>query len=475
MRLPVRGLLLAGAMALTGCSMVPEFKLPDLRLPQSWSANPAPNPAPNPASAPAPGRAATPVIWPAADWWSGFGSPELDQLIRLGQTDNADLRAAVARIRQAEAQSRIAGAALLPSVQAGGNVSRDHRNRISSTGYQGTLSASYQLDLFGGNAASASAAETRVQSSSFDRDTVALTLVSDVASTYLQILSLRERQRVAQETLQTSEDLLSLLERQQAAGAISDLEVAQQRSAVASQRTALPALALAEKQSIDALAVLIGRTPQETAVATRSLGDLRLPPVAAGLPSELLQRRPDLRRAEADLRAANYDIGAARAARFPTIQLTADGGVASTALSTLFDPGSRFYSLAAGLVAPLFEGGRLEGGEQLSRARYAEIEENYRQAVLSAFRDVEDALAAVDQNGRQYAFNREALDQAREAYRLADLRYRVGTVDFLTVLEAQRSVFQNADALVQADLARYSALVGLYRVLGGGWTAPARS
>jgi NodT family efflux transporter outer membrane factor (OMF) lipoprotein len=443
--------------------MVPDYHRPEAPVPQRWDA------------------AGEPAVWPDPEWWRSFASRELDGLIVQAIADNRNLRAAVARIRQAEAQARIAGADLYPSLSAGGAASRTKRassnlgttSRPGFTTYQASLTASYQLDLFGENSATAAAAETRLESSLYDRQTVALTLLSDIANTYFQVLTARERRRLAEETLDNAESILELLEQRQGAGTVSDLEVAQQRSAVATQRAALPALLLSERLSLNALAVLLGRPPEGLAVETRSLADIRLPPVVAGLPSALLERRPDLRKAEADLRAANFDIGTARAARFPSVQLTADGGTVSGALSGLFGPGTFFYTLTSSLTAPIFAGGRLEGQEELNRARFAELIETYQQAILAAFQDVEDALSTAEQNGRQYGFSREAYEQARAAYRLADLRFRVGTVDFLTVLEAQRTVFQAADALVQADAARYNAIVGVYRALGGGWDGDA--
>ncbi len=463
----LRPITAAVVVALLGaCSMTPDYQRPEMPAPPRFEAAPA---------------AAAPDVWPDRDWWRGFGSRELDTLIAQAVESNRNLRAAVARIRQAEAQAKVAGADLYPALSAGGTASRakraprnpsgttNSRGGTGTTTYQGTLTASYQVDLFGENSATASAAETRVESSLYDRQTVALTLVSEVATTYFQVLALRERRRLAEEQLANSESILELLEQRQGAGTTSALEVAQQRSAVATARAALPALYLSERQSVNALAVLLGRPPEGFGIETRTLADMRLPPVVAGLPSGLLERRPDLRKAESDLRAANFDIGAARAARFPSLSLTSEGGTVSGALSGLLGPGSMFYTLTAALAAPIFQGGRLEGTEELNRARFDELIETYGQAILAAFQDTENALSAVDQNGQQFTFNRAAYEQAREAYRLADVRFRVGTTDFLNLLEAQRAVFQAADAMAQADAARYSALVGVYRALGGGW------
>lgn len=462
---------LIAALSLTACSMVPDYIRPKVEVPQSWDSREAAD------------------LWPSAAWWQDFQSPELNRLIAAGQQNNTDLRAALARIRQAEAQARISGAALYPTLGLDAGASRTRQGRgslSSSTGlssssfsgrsdhiirnsYSGNLAAGYQLDLFGANAAGAEAALARLDSSRFDREAVAITLHADIAASYFTLLGLRDRIRLANETLRVAEDVLQVLERQRAAGASTDFEVAQQRSAVATQRATVAGLQQQERATLDALAVLLGRPPQGFRVAADSLNAVVLPPVIAGLPSELLLRRPDLRRAEANLVAANFDIGAARAARFPSLDLTLRAGTQSSTTGMLLDPATMVYAMAASLTAPVFQGGRLEGQEDLSRARNAELVETYRGAILTAFRDTEDALSATAITAQQYAFAQEAFEQAREAYRIVESRFRAGTVDFINLLDAQRSLFAANDTLVQAYLSRFAAIVDLYQALGGGW------
>lgn len=451
------------AVLLAACSVGPEYQAPKIASPAAWRESEA-------------GAGA----WPSTSWWQDFKSDELDGLMTDAAAGNHDLGAAVARVLEAEANAKIAGAPLYPTLDAGGGVTRSRQASLNQnafgsqstgarTAYNASLNASYEVDLWGKNRAASDAATTRVRSSQFDQQTVAITLTSDVATTYFQILSLRDRVRLAEDTLKNAQGILDLLEQEAKVGTVSDLEVAQQKSAVATQRAAIPALIQAERQATHALALLLGKNPEGVAVAGKSLDDAALPAVAAGIPSALLQRRPDLRKAEADLVAANFDIKNARAQRFPGVDLTAEGGTESLALSGLMGPGSFLYTLAASVTAPIFEGNRLEGQEEFADARYRELLETYRQAILSAFRDVEDALAAWRGTADQYDFDREAYEQAKEAYRLADLRYRAGTVDFLTVLQAQQTVFQAQDALVQTNLARFDAIIGLYKALGGGW------
>jgi NodT family efflux transporter outer membrane factor (OMF) lipoprotein len=449
---------LLAALLLGGCSgfsLGPFFDTPKVEPPASFEAADA-----------AP-------VWPGAEWWQGFRSPELNRLIADAMAGNRDLKAALRRIDEAEANVRIAGAALLPTLAAGGSAQRSDRGGNTrggaSNSYQTSLQASYQVDLFGANRASAEAAEARLASSRFDRETVAITLVADTARAYFQALSARDRRQIAESLLRNAESILDLLEETARVGTSSALEVAQQRSAVASQRAALPGLILSERQALSALAVLLGRNPQGFTVTARSLDEIVLLPVAAGIPSELLLRRPDLRRAEAELEAALRETQAARAARFPTLDLTGEGGLASTALSRLLTSGSLLYSLAASISAPIFAGGRLEAQEDFSTARFQELAENYQQAALLAFQDVQNALDASEQNAREYDLRREAFAQAREAYRLAELRYRAGTATFLTVLQAQQSVFQAADSVLQLQFAQFSSTIDLYTALGGGW------
>ena len=448
------------AALLAGCSLVPDYAEPTTTAPARFQYAAA--------------------VWPDASWWQGFGSAELSALVEQARKSSPDLQAGIARIEQAEAQSRSAASFLYPSLGAGGSRTRSTSNpggqrTIVSTSYRGDVQASYELDLLGRNRADAAAGRTRMEATQYDYEALALTLNGDIAATYFQLLALRDRVRLTNQQLRNAEGVLNLLEQQQRIGVLSDLELAQQRNAIASQRASLQGTQQAERETANALAVLVGQMPQGFAPQTQSLDVLQVPAVVAGIPSELLQRRPDIRRAEADLRAANFDIGAARAARFPSIQLTGSAGVVSATLSSLLSPGSFLTSIVAGLTVPIFEGGRLEAQEDAARARYRELIANYSKSVLSAFRDAENALSGADLYNRQYQLAVEALAQANRAYQLAEARYRAGAADFITVLDSQRSVFQASDAVAQANLARLSALADLYVALGGGWDGSLRT
>jgi NodT family efflux transporter outer membrane factor (OMF) lipoprotein len=448
----------AATLALAACMVGPDYAQPETASAPAWKEAPAQR-----------------GSWPEPGWWRRFESPALDAYIAAAQRNNYDIGAAAARVLQADAQLRIAGASLLPTLDATGDVARQRstsRGSIANrtaTSYAAGLAASYEVDFWGRNRSSVAAAQALSTATRFDRDTVALTVTANVAQTYFQTIEFYDRLAIARENLENAEQVLDVVEARARNGAASPLEVAQQRTVVAQQRASIPPLEQQLSQSESALAVLLGQPPSTLAVAPDTLDNLAVPAIAPGLPSELLTRRPDIQNAEAQLVAANADIGTARAAFFPSIVLTGQTGFSSLALSSLFDSAGFFYTLAAGLTQPLFEGGRLSGQVDLTEARFEELAHVYRQAVISAFGDVETALVAARQLASQQALQESALEQARTAYELADIRYRAGAVDLLTVLDAQRTLFQVGDQLAQIKSARLQNQVALFRALGGGW------
>jgi NodT family efflux transporter outer membrane factor (OMF) lipoprotein len=263
--------------------------------------------------------------------------------------------------------------------------------------------------------------------------------------------------------------ILKGLEFELQAGIATGLDVAQQATAVALIDAALPPLIEQYRQSVNALAVLIGRTPESLELADGSLQSLSAPVLAAGLPSELLARRPDVAEAEQQLIAANADITVARAALFPTIDLTATGGYESNMLASLVNPAHRLFAVSAGLTQPIFHGGALRGQVDYSNARYAELLADYHKTVLSAFENVENALVAVRQTDEQLARQRDAVEKAAKAYAFAQSQMSAGTVNVLTVLNTENALFSAQDELVQVQYAHLQSMVDLYTALGGGW------
>ncbi len=417
------------------------------------------------------------------DWWKSFRSAELTRLTEAASLDNLDIAAAVARIEQADARARIAGAPLLPLVGATSDVRRARAGSADGSRvgegvnrYGVGLSASYEIDLWGRNRDTLAATERDALAARFDRDVVALTSTASAAQLYVRILAGRDRIRIARSNLASAQRVEALIRDRVEAGTATALDLAQQQSVVAGLRADIPPIELAIEENIASLAVLVGRAPERISVSGAGMGSLALPGVRAGLPSELLARRPDIAAAEARLAAANADVQAARKAFFPTISLTAAGGFESIALSSLFNPGAGFYAIGAGLAQPIFEGWRLQGELDLARGREAELLQNYRKAVISAFADVDRALAAIRKLAEQERLQRESLDSSRRAYELAGQRLREGTVDIVTVLNVQQSLFQAEDALTQVRLARLLAAISLYQALGGGFvTAETRT
>jgi outer membrane protein, multidrug efflux system len=415
---------------------------------------------------------------PKIDWWRGFRSRELVSLIENAQAHNFDIAVAVAQIQQADAQVRIADAPLFPTFDLNGNASvgKSSAQTGSSGGggvahlYSTSLSASYVLDFWGKNQASLVAVEENAVASRYNREVVTLTAISAVATTYFTILGAQDGLRILRKNVEDSSRILDLIMQQFSAGTVSQVNVAQQQALVATLRAQIPPVEQALQQSLSTLAVLIGRAPERYVARGGSMMNVTVPRVTPGLPSELLEQRPDLRQAEALLAASNYNVQSARAAFFPSIQLTAQTGYQSAALRALFGPSAWFYTAAAGLTQPVFDGFLLEGQLEVQLALRQQALQIYRKDVLSAFSDVEKALVALEQTSLQEKYLREAVLASEMAFYLSEQQLREGTVNLVTLLQTEETLFQNQDSLVQVQLARLQAAVGLFQALGGGWS-----
>lgn len=416
---------------------------------------------------------------PTLDWWRGFRSAELTQLMEEAQTVNLDIAAAVARIVQADAQARQAGAALLPSLSGSGSETYSRTSGASSSGlsiggrevvnYSASLSASYQLDFWGQNRDALQTAEETANANRFDRDTVALTTLAAVANAYFQVLASQDRLRTAQRNIASAQRILDAIRERRKAGTGTDLDVAQQESVLANQKALVPPLRQTLDQNANALAVLVSRPPESVRVLGGSLNGIAIPRVTPGLPSELLTQRPDIRRQEAQLASATANIGNARAQFFPTIQLTGNGGYQSSALVSLFQPHAAFFQLVGSATQPIFDGGKILGNFEFAKARQDELLQTYRKTIIQSFADVDNALFSIKQTTIKLQLQRDVLNASRRAFDLAEQQLRAGTADIVTVLNTQLTLFQAEDALSQAQLARLLAIVSLYQALGGGW------
>ncbi len=462
------------AALLSACDLGPDYVRPQLEMPVQFRAT----------------ETTATEAWPSEDWWRGFKSAELDSLIEQARAQNFDIEAAIARIRQADAQVRIAGASMLPTVDATANASW-RQTGITRAGFTGgtrsgnttstidihsysltPVNIAYEADFWGKNRAGVEAAKASAVFSRFDQQVVALTVVTNVANAWFTALALADRIVVAQRNLADAEQTLAVIRGRLDAGTASALDVAQQESLVAQERAVVPGLRSQMEQELIGLGILIGRPPEAVTVRPGSLDALALPPVAPGLPSALLQRRPDVAAAEAQLVAANFDIKLARAAFFPAVQLTGSYGFANAALSTLFTPGGTAIALAAGLTQPLFDAGVLRGQLEQSKGRYDELLADYRKAVVQALTDVENGLTAWRLATEQEALQRRAVETAQRAADIARAQMQAGTVDVTTVLQAETTLFTAQDTLYQVRLARFQALLSVYKALGGGWIEP---
>lgn len=447
----------------TGCILTKDLPDPALDIPEGYKA----------------ARLTRADAPPTLDWWRGFRSPELTSLMEEAQTVNLDIAAATARFIQADAQARVTGAALLPSLSGTGQQTYSRSSGSSSSGltnggrevvnYQSSLSASYELDFWGKNRDAAQAAEETAIATRFDRDVVALTALVSVANAYFQVLAAQDRIRTAERNIASAQRILDAIKQRLSAGTGTDLDVAQQEAVLANQRAAVPTLRQTLAQNVNALATLVSRPPESVRVKGGSLNRISSPRVTPGLPSELLTQRPDIRRQEAYLAAATANVGSARAQFFPSIQLTGSGGYQSSSLVSLFQPQAAFFNVVGGLTQPIFDGGRILGNFEFTKARQDELLQTYRKTVVQSFADVDNALVAIRQTTERLRLQRQVLAASRRAFQLSEQQLRAGTADIVTVLNTQLTLFQAEDSLSQAQLARLLAIVSLYQALGGGW------
>lgn len=463
-------------LPLGGCLLSGDLPEPGLVIPASYDGGPR---------SPLAAQAALPSL----DWWRKFRSRELTAVIEEARAANLDIAAAIARIEQADAQARITGAPLLPKIELNGSGTQTQTSKTltkasaatlgrgsSSSGsdiindnVQATLNASYEIDFWGKNRAALRAAEESAVASRYDREVIGLSTVAAAANAYFQVLAAQDRLRAAREDIVSATRVLNLIKQRAEAGTASALEIAQQESVVDTLRASVPPVQQTLKQNRIALAVLMGRSPEQVRIRGGSLSAIAIPRVTPGLPSELLTQRPDIRKAEANLAAANADVYNARAQLLPSITLTGEGGYSSAVLKVLLRPESAIYTAAAGLTQPIFEGGRLLGNVDLQQAKQDELLQDYRKAVIAAFGDVEVALDAIRQTSLRVRLQTQVVTSSRQAFNISEERLREGTIDLVTVLQTQQTLYQAQDTLFQAQLARLQAIVSLYQALGGGW------
>ncbi|HEY9066635.1 MAG TPA: efflux transporter outer membrane subunit [Burkholderiaceae bacterium] len=463
--LAARATPLAAAMLLAGCvNLAPTYERPAAPVASAYASelNPA--------------GAAGAVAAADLDWQRFFADPRLKKLIELSLANNRDLRVAILNIEQARATYRVQRADELPTVGAGAGVQRSvgSTGSLVNTYSVGLQVTSYELDLFGRARNLTQASLAKYLATEEARKSAQISLIASVATAYTSLLADDELLRVTQDTLKTREDSLKLTQLRFDNGATSEVDLRQAEQLLEGARATLAQTQRQRTQDENALVLLVGQPlPADLPPGLPLAQQQAVADLPAGLPSDLLNRRPDLREAELQLQSANASIGAARAAFFPSISLTANAGTASTELSGLFKSGTWAFTGSATVLQTIFDAGRNRANLDSAKAGKEIAIAQYEKSIQTAFREVADALAGRATLGEQLRAQTAQAKAAQTAFALTDLRYRNGAASYLDVLDAQRSLFGAQQATVQVQAQQTQNLITLYKVLGGGWTEPA--
>jgi multidrug efflux system outer membrane protein len=465
--------LVLGLLVLTGCAVGPNYHQPEISMPRQWA---------EPLAGGETNSAAT-----VAAWWKNFNDPELNSLIDRAAQSNFDVRVAQARVREARAEYGIAIGNLWPTVNASGSYMQQRQSQnqpiigsfpvpssaFENNVYEAGFDASWEIDVFGGKRRAMESAKAQVAAAEYDRRATLLTLFGDVTRTYLDVRGDQRQLAITKENIVAQEQSLAITEDRYTNGLTSELDVQQATTLLATTRAEVPALESSLQASIHQLGVLLGQPP-ETLLAELSRSTpipLAPPVVPVGLPSALLERRPDVQQAERQLAAATANIGVAKADLFPKFYLTGLAGFQSISASDFFNPSSRVWSIGPTVQWRIFDAGRVRSNIRVQNARQEEALATYQQTVLNAFDDVENALVAYAKEQTRRRELQDAVTSSRASLELAQKLYRNGLTDFLNVLDAERSLYQSQGALVQSDQAVSTDVVALYKSLGGGWEA----
>ncbi|MGR9035105.1 MAG: efflux transporter outer membrane subunit [Gammaproteobacteria bacterium] len=459
-----------------GCAVGPDYVKPEVATPKMWSeAKPAGTASPDAYSA----------------WWMFFNDPMLDKLITEAVNANLDLQLAAARLREARTQRIIAVAGGLPTIGARSNVNRRLNASSFSQGggsgttatgggfgfgeqifniYQMGFDAQWEIDLFGGIRRAVEAADATIAAEEENSRDVLISLLAEVARNYIDVRTNQQLLAVAEKHLRTQQETLALTESRQKAGLTSELEVAQAASQLAFTKGQLPVYDTAKKQAVHALSILLGREPGALLSRLEKTGPIPAAenPALADLPSELLRRRPDIRRAERQLAASSAQIGVATAELYPKLNLAAFIGLQSLSI-TDFTPLGKSWSMASTLTMPLFNWGKLQANIEAKKAFYEQSFLTYRKTILDAFKEVEDALISYHNEQERLSALTEDVEANRLAVELANERYLKGLTGFLDVLIAERGLYQAQTNFVESEAQLSVQLVALYKALGGGW------
>ncbi len=469
---------LASAMTfLAGCAVGPDYHQPQMATPAQWNASPI--------------NVATNIEPSVTAWWTTFNDPQLNSLIDRAVKANLDLRMAGARVREARAQYRIAAANRWPTVDATGSYARqkqsEHQPIIGSLPlpgyvpfennvYQAGFDASWEIDVFGGTRRAVEAGKAEVAAAEFGQRHVLVTLLGEVARNYVETRGCQRRLEIARKNIKAQEEALALTRDRFKNGLTSDLDVQQAATLLATTRADIPMLENSIQASIHRLGVLLGQPPAALLAELSKPTPIpaALPKVPAGLPSDLLRRRPDIQQAERQLAASTARIGVATADLFPKFSLTGVAGFQSVSASDWFTEGSRFWSLGPTVQWKVFDAGRIRANIRVQNARQEQALAAYEKTVLTSFEEVENALVAYAKEQIRRRSLEDAVKSSQDSLHLANQLYSNGLASFINVLDAERSLYHAEDALAQSDKAITQHLIGLYKALGGGWENQSR-
>lgn len=454
---------------LSGCAVGPDYTPPETAMPSAYAEPLAGGP-----------TAEAPASATLARWWTTLNDPELDALVERAVSGNLDLREAAARIREARAQRGIIAGEALPSVDAAGAYSRS-RQRADRGGpragdfddsgdlYTAGFDVAWEIDVFGRVSRGVEAADADIAAAVETRRDVLVSLLAEVARNHVELRSLHERVRIARENTQVQREAVALAEARASAGLTSRLDVERALAQLASTEATIPGFEARIRQTRNRIAVLLGAQPGSLDLP--SIDGVPPPPpgVPVGLPSDLLRRRPDIRRAERELAASSARIGEATADLFPRFSLTGDFGVSSTQFGDLADSDSRFWSIGPAVRWPIFQGGRIRANIEVQNARQERAAVAYERSVLTALEETENALASYGREQESFRSLAAAVEADQRAVALANELYSKGLSDFSAVIDAQRQLFINQDRLAQSRRDVTSNFIALYKALGGGW------
>jgi multidrug efflux system outer membrane protein len=461
-------ILILCSAVLTGCAVGANYKRPTVDVPGTYRGS-----TPEQAAAPASGTASSSLG--DEKWWDVFQDKELQALIRAALKNNYDVRIAATRVLQARAQLGITRADQLPSLGAGGNIASQQSPTIGPipayeiTQGQLTASAAYNFDFWGKYRRATQAARANLLANEWAQEEVKGTLVADLATAYFELRELDLELEISKRTFRSRSESLQLTQTLEQHGINSLLDVRQSEQLVYTAATEIPDFERQIAQQENAISILLGNNPGDVPRGLRLTEQPHSPEVPVGIPSSLLERRPDIREAEQNLIAANAEIGVARAAYFPQISLTGAAGYESPALTNLFSGPAGIWTMVASVSQPIFEGGRLKSNVRLAEAQHEQMLLTYEQTIQGAFRDVSNGLIAY-QKDREFRIQQEHLvESAQDAARLSEVRFKAGTTDYLEVLTNETNSFSAELGLAQAQANELITLVQIYQALGGGW------